>query len=137
MDLAAATTKTSGSSRRNPNAPSRTRRPSPRPRALKTGYTPPTFIINLSHQPSHRYDHVASALKPALSSINFDRLFTEAVSLILPQNVATSPRLAGFTATLLRRSRASSSGGFTAPRKPQSYAVLHAPRVWGWICWWR
>jgi hypothetical protein len=97
-----ASTTTKSSSRRKPNALSRKRRSSPLPRSIAAGYTPPTFTINLSHPPCHRYDHVASTLKPALASINFDRLFAEAITLILPRNVATSSRLTGFTTSLLR-----------------------------------
>ncbi|KAK3896621.1 hypothetical protein C8A05DRAFT_48399 [Staphylotrichum tortipilum] len=55
------------------------------------GDTPPLFTINLSTPPSHRYDHVAAALRPALSTIDFAALFSETIALLLPEN--TPPRL--------------------------------------------
>lgn len=63
----------------------------PLPRSLTTGYTPPLFTIDLSQPPHHRYDHVAHAFQPALASINFESLFTEAASLLLPPAITTGP----------------------------------------------
>ncbi|KAK4034841.1 beta subunit of N-acylethanolamine-hydrolyzing acid amidase-domain-containing protein [Parachaetomium inaequale] len=95
-----------GNKRTLPSQFPSTQRNNALPNSLTTGYTPPLFIINLSLPPSHRYTHVAAALKPALASTNFEALFAEAIALVLPAATATpSHGLLNITALTTRSIR--------------------------------
>jgi hypothetical protein len=71
-----------------PHAPKASNKPEPEPepllKSLTAGCTPPTFTINLSLPPQHRYTHIAAALKPTIATTNFEALFTEVLSQALP-----------------------------------------------------
>jgi hypothetical protein len=63
--------------------------PEPLPKSLTAGHTPPTFTINLSLPPEHRYTHLATALQPTIATTNFESLFTDVLSQALPPPDAT------------------------------------------------
>ncbi|KAJ4288745.1 hypothetical protein N0V88_007279 [Collariella sp. IMI 366227] len=70
------------------------------PRSFTTGYAPPNFTINLSHPPSHRYNHVARALVPAIATLDFNALIAEALAVILPPSA--SPKATSRITTVIR-----------------------------------